>query len=801
MLYTNCIYNRKVSGNCEISPDPYSDFDFDDGAPIVDVNKYADFIFNRDYSDFNFGDAEDKVGDDIDLMDIEFDLDRKIYNDKKPLNFEKVVATQTFQNTLPDNDDDDPEPSKKPVFEIPVDIIGDTYLSMPLVPEMSGTIDNIVIANTGCTFHSNTYYLSNNAFTLPKNVILQKGVTGCGGTTLAITNDEDYYISMPFKDLVIEKANLHSECLAIFKDTKPYKIIKYINERRSLNLPVKIIGTYDSMGTLNRALSIDYKHELDNLNLLVDEYHILRNAYNYRDESITDILIYFKRFKSYSFMSATPIPKKYLFRKLQDIQEYRVEWQGKKQKVIVVDCTENKTTLENLQTWMFANNLKGLNSYVYFNSLDGIRNILENNSNFNVENTKIIYSSTNDKVLYDCNGEEFRRRPLTDICKYTFLTASNFEGKNINDRSSITAVVSTASKQLLTYIHPYTVEQILGRNRDLQEKVIYHFLDLKAPSYYNVEDRYNDSVSKILELESQAEILQNIKDAESRERYFYNTIGDVDRKIASVDERNFLITVNGYERVIQENWNYYIDSLYWEQARLVREYESLGFEVEVLEGQEMELNEKNSKQKRIGLVRQIQNLLALHGKNYKVMAWKRFFSKYPVIAEIIDKGYKTLEQIVDDNKSMKYWRRFLNDRIFSGSIFTRIVNDLKAEQKISIGKKIHYQVWNKIIDDVFKGIVRTGKYGMNSCGDVVVFKDAFIIKEGLEPDILKDEYLLQVDAVEVSGYSPLYDKDFDYSRFKAINRYLDVKNTTVRVNGSSEYAYLIKGFRNKAVNE
>ena len=40
---------------------------------------------------------------------------------------------------------------------------------------------------------------------LPYNCIFNKVVTGCGGTTIALTNEENYVIVVPTKELVVNK--------------------------------------------------------------------------------------------------------------------------------------------------------------------------------------------------------------------------------------------------------------------------------------------------------------------------------------------------------------------------------------------------------------------------------------------------------------------------------------------------------------------------------------------------------------------------------------------------------------------
>ena len=48
----------------------------------------------------------------------------------------------------------------------------------------------------------NIKYLSEILNDLPYNVIFDKGLVGCGGTTIAIKNNEPYIMSVPYLSLI-----------------------------------------------------------------------------------------------------------------------------------------------------------------------------------------------------------------------------------------------------------------------------------------------------------------------------------------------------------------------------------------------------------------------------------------------------------------------------------------------------------------------------------------------------------------------------------------------------------------------
>ena len=115
---------------------------------------------------------------------------------------------------------------------------------------------------------------------LPHNCIFNKVVTGCGGTTVALTNEENYIIVVPTKELVVNKLgsiiagrskirNLFG-LFGKFDNSLKSKFKKYLKEDGIK----KIICTYDKLPFLDKYLNPQ------DFRLLVDEYHCLLKAYS-----------------------------------------------------------------------------------------------------------------------------------------------------------------------------------------------------------------------------------------------------------------------------------------------------------------------------------------------------------------------------------------------------------------------------------------------------------------------------------------------------------------------------------------
>ena len=54
-----------------------------------------------------------------------------------------------------------------------------------------------------------------NLLDLPHNCVFNKKITGCGGTTIALFNNENYVIAVPTKELIVNKTNSSEPGLSV----------------------------------------------------------------------------------------------------------------------------------------------------------------------------------------------------------------------------------------------------------------------------------------------------------------------------------------------------------------------------------------------------------------------------------------------------------------------------------------------------------------------------------------------------------------------------------------------------------
>ena len=126
---------------------------------------------------------------------------------------------------------------------------------------------------------------------LPHDCIFNKVRTGCGGTTIALQNEENYVIAVPTTELIINKLNSTTNLFGLYGDFAFIKkdLIRYTKR----NGVKKIMCTYDKLPKLVEVVdTMEYR-------LVVDEYHNLLKQYMFRTTAINGVFDNFRKFKSF----------------------------------------------------------------------------------------------------------------------------------------------------------------------------------------------------------------------------------------------------------------------------------------------------------------------------------------------------------------------------------------------------------------------------------------------------------------------------------------------------------------------
>ena len=236
-------------------------------------------------------------------------------------------------------------------------------------------------------------YLSDKILGLPKNCLFDKGKVGCGGTTLAIEGREPYVITVPYAGLVGNKVRQYpnERCpyrlFGVSEGVTPDSIRKYLSQAA---VP-KIMTTYDSLGKVIEALG-----DVSGANLLIDEYHTLFTQYSFRKDAIMGVLENFRRFRSFTFMTATPLEDDFILDELKGIPVVTQEWDENEKFTVSVKqikCRSVMASAVKMIKAFLSGEIEG-NAYFFVNSVRAIKELIQK-AGLTEEKCRAIYSKSN----------------------------------------------------------------------------------------------------------------------------------------------------------------------------------------------------------------------------------------------------------------------------------------------------------------------------------------------------------------------------------------------------------------------
>ena len=342
---------------------------------------------------------------------------------------------------------------------------------------------------------------------LPHNCIFNKVVTGCGGTTIALKNAENYVIAVPYTELIVNKLGRADAGVAewtsydgsvthsIFGLFGYFCDCKTDLKRYVARVGIKkIICTYDKLPLLEQYIDPgEYR-------LLVDEYHQLLKAYSYRAKAIDGVLGAFRKYKSFCFLSATPLQADFKPECLADVKEVRAEWEHVDRLHIDVVQTDkpykkaaNIINKYKSQGYIEVDGVKSEEAFFFINSVTDIVSILKH-CQLSPNEVKIVCSDkeANQQKLKGLNNDDFKiDNSRAQSKKFTFLTSKSFEGVDYFSPTGIAFVVSSGSNQNTLLSVDTDIPQIAGRIRNTCFKnLLVHIMSANCNLYPDVP--YND---------------------------------------------------------------------------------------------------------------------------------------------------------------------------------------------------------------------------------------------------------------------------------------------------------------------
>ena len=370
---------------------------------------------------------------------------------------------------------------------------------------------------------------------LPHNCIFNKVITGCGGTTVALSNNECYIIAVPTQELIKNKIKRdeagvgtytlqNGETRVIFGlfGYSSYMMKKELRDYIESHDIKKIMCTYDKMEMLLHFIDPkDYR-------LLVDEYHTLLKAYSFREKAINRVFSTYRMYKSFCFMSATPIMPDFKPSLLDDVEEVMAEWDNV-EKITVNLQYSNKPflTAANIinryktNGFIEVNGNKSYEAFFFINSVNEICKILKH-CNLTNDNARIICADTEDnrKKLGDFNISTSNSANK----QFTFITCKSFEGVDYFSDSAISFVVSSASAEHTKLAIDTDIPQIVGRirskNNPFRNKIVH------------IYNRTNKDIDLVTTFEEMTDITNRTEEGVKQQIEKYNNATTRAEKIA-----------------------------------------------------------------------------------------------------------------------------------------------------------------------------------------------------------------------------------------------------------------------------
>lgn len=335
---------------------------------------------------------------------------------------------------------------------------------------------------------------------LPHNCIFNKARTGCGATTIAIRNNENYVIAVPTTELIINKCNSEKELFGLYGNFTA-SLKNKLKEYAKTSKPIKIMCTYDKLPKLLEHINAN------DCRLLVDEYHNLLKQYSFRDKAIDGVLDNFKAFKSFCFMSATPIETDLKPNVLNGITEYVADWKEPLQLCILPYQTNkpyqfaaNIIGKYKLQGYFEVNGHKSEEAYFFLNSVQEIAHIIKQCGLTN-DNCRVICANTshNQKKL----GEIKISDSLSPARMFNFITCKSFEGADFFSETGLCFVISNVYKKQTLASIDIDIPQIAGRIRNRENPLrytVFHIFNTKKDDMFASYEEVKKETFRQLEI-------------------------------------------------------------------------------------------------------------------------------------------------------------------------------------------------------------------------------------------------------------------------------------------------------------
>lgn len=314
-------------------------------------------------------------------------------------------------------------------------------------------------------------------FELPRGIV-NKGITGCGATTLAIEDAHKTIICSPRINLIKNKSRQHKGTLAVYGDVRNVEIEDYL---RNSPKP-KLLATYDSIPRLSNIIK-----DKSDWRVVVDEYQYILIDSGFKSETEMLLLEELKKYPYVTYLSATPIADKYMLQMdwFKDMSYTILEWSNVEKRFVNRVQSKNPINnaveiVRNYQRGIYASTLvngervESKECVIFLNSVTNIVNIIKQTGLQSDEVNIIVAFTGENEFLVKKLGKDKQGRYYEIGCiplegephkKFTFCTSTAFAGCDFYSTCASTFVVSD-NKKVNTSIDIATeLAQIAGRQR------------------------------------------------------------------------------------------------------------------------------------------------------------------------------------------------------------------------------------------------------------------------------------------------------------------------------------------------
>lgn len=309
-------------------------------------------------------------------------------------------------------------------------------------------------------------------FELPRGIV-NKGVTGCGATTLAIEDAHKTIICSPRINLIKNKSRQHKGTLAVYGDVRNGEIEDYL---RNSPKP-KLLATYDSIPRLSRLIT-----DKSGWRVVIDEYQYILIDSGFKSETEMLLLEELKKFPYVTYLSATPIADKYMLQMdwFKDMPYTVLEWSNVEKRFVKRVQSKNPINnaieiVRNYQKSIYPSVLvngeviESKECVIFLNSVTNIVNIIKQTGLQSDEvNIIVAFTAENDFIIKKLGGDfEIGSIPLKGEPhkKFTFCTSTAFAGCDFYSTCASTFVISDNKKAYTSIDIATELAQIAGRQR------------------------------------------------------------------------------------------------------------------------------------------------------------------------------------------------------------------------------------------------------------------------------------------------------------------------------------------------